>query len=107
MPILTSAASEGSASVFVGRYRGDVFAERVERIFELNRLLVFRSGPIPRILGVLLIVGCPGDPAERVTTQLFPAYEQMVKLLIMVGLGELGIIRSLLIKDATVDPPDA
>lgn len=53
------------------------------------------------------MVGCPGDLADRVTTQLFPAYEQMVKSLILLGLGELLIILWLLIKGATVDPPDA
>jgi hypothetical protein len=60
---------------------------------------------VPRILGVILMVGCPGDLAERVTTRLLPA--QMVKLLIMLGFGELLVMRWLLNKGATVDPPDA
>jgi len=55
------------------------------------------------------MVGCPGDLADRVTTQLFPAYEQMVKSLILLGLGELLIILWLLIKAQPSIPrtPDA
>jgi hypothetical protein len=67
-------------------------------------LLVFRSGFIPRALGVILIVGCVGDVTMSVATLLFPAYEQLVKPLVVLGVGELLIILWLLIKGARNEP---
>lgn len=40
--------------------------------------LVFRSGFIPRILGLLLMVGCFAHLSVSVTSLLFPAYERVV-----------------------------
>jgi hypothetical protein len=69
-------------------------------------LLVFRSGFIPRILGVFLIVACFSDLAISVTCLLFPAYERIVHKLLIFGVGELLIILWLLIKGARVQPLD-
>lgn len=55
-------------------------------------LLVFRSGFIPRILGVLLIVGCFAYLAVSVTSLLFPAYARIVSQLKILAVGELLII---------------
>ncbi|HEV8482040.1 MAG TPA: DUF4386 domain-containing protein [Blastocatellia bacterium] len=69
-------------------------------------LLIFRSGFIPRILGVILIVGCFADLAISVTSLLFPAYEQIVSKLTILGAGDLLIILWLLIKGVRVQPLD-
>jgi hypothetical protein len=70
-------------------------------------LLIFRSGFIPRILGVLLIVGCFADLAISVTSLLFPAYAHIANKLLVLGVGEILIILWLLIKGAKVQPLDA
>ena len=69
-------------------------------------LLVFRSGFIPRILGVFLMIACFADLTISVTSLLFPAYEPMVHKLIILGVGELLIILWLLIKGARAQPLD-
>jgi hypothetical protein len=69
-------------------------------------LLVYRSGFIPRILGVFLIIACFADLAVSATSLLFPAYEGMVHKLMILGVGELLIILWLLIKGARVPPGD-
>lgn len=69
-------------------------------------LLIFRSGSIPRILGVILIVGCFADLTISVTSLLFPAYELIVHKLIILGVGEILIILWLLIKGVRIQPLD-
>jgi hypothetical protein len=69
-------------------------------------LLIFRSGFIPRILGVILIIGCFADLAVSVTSLLFPAYEHGINKLLILGVGEILIILWLLIKGARVQPLD-
>ena len=69
-------------------------------------LLIFRSGFIPRVLGVILIVGCFADLAVSVTSLLFPAYGHIVNKLLVLGVGEILIILWLLIKGAKVQPLD-
>ena len=61
-------------------------------------LLVFRSGFIPRIFGVFLVIACFADLAISVTALLFPAYASTVQKLRALGVGELMIILWLLIK---------
>jgi Domain of unknown function (DUF4386) len=63
-------------------------------------LLVFRSGFIPRVFGVLLIVGCFGHLAVGVTSLLFPAYERTISPLTALALGEILICLWLVIKGA-------
>jgi Domain of unknown function (DUF4386) len=70
-------------------------------------ILLFRSGFIPRILGVILIVGCFADLTMSVTSLLFPAYEQIVHKLTILGSGEILIIFWLLIKGVRAEPMPA
>ncbi len=67
--------------------------------------LIYRSGFIPRILGVLLIVACFAYLAISVTSLLFPVYERIVHKLMVFGVGELLIILWLLIKGVKVQAP--
>jgi hypothetical protein len=69
-------------------------------------LLIFRSRFIPRILGVILIVGCFADLAISATSLLFPAYGHIASKLTILGVGELLIILWLLIKGTRVQPLD-
>lgn len=69
-------------------------------------LLVFRSGFIPRFLGVVLIVGCFADLAVSVVSLLLPAYEQAIQPLRALGFGEILIILWLLMKGAQSEPAD-
>lgn len=71
-------------------------------------VLVFKSGFLPRILGVLLIIACFGYLAISFAHFLSPAYGQIVSRFAMVlTLGELPIMLWLLIKGAKDQPLDA
>ena len=61
-------------------------------------LLVFRSGFIPRVLGVLLIVGSFPYLAVSVTSLLFPAYARIVSRSLVLAIGEILVILWLLVK---------
>jgi len=68
-------------------------------------ILVFRSGFLPRILGVLLIIACFGYVADSVTPLLFPRYVHIVsRFASKLTLGELPIIFWLLIMGAKDQP---
>jgi Domain of unknown function (DUF4386) len=69
-------------------------------------VLVFKSGFLPRILGVLLIAACFGYLAESLTSLLLPSYGDLVNRFvgILEGAGELSIMFWLLIKGAKVQP---
>jgi Domain of unknown function (DUF4386) len=68
-------------------------------------LLVFKSGFLPRILGVFLIIACFGYLSDSFTTLLFPAYVHIVSRYAMVlNFGELPIIFWLLIMGAKDQP---
>ena len=68
--------------------------------------LVFRSGFIPRILGVLLIVGCFPYLAVSVTSLLFPASARAASRLLVLGVGEILIILWLLFVGVQTRPLD-
>ena len=70
-------------------------------------VLVFKSGFIPRILGVFLIIACFGYVASSVTYLLLPHYGQIVSRLMMLleALGEFPIVFWLLVKGVKVQPP--
>jgi hypothetical protein len=68
-------------------------------------LLVMRSGFLPRILGVLLIVNCFAYLAASLTSLLLPTYASVVsRVAIIPETGELWIMLWLLIKGARVEP---
>lgn len=68
-------------------------------------VLVMRSGFLPRILGVLLIVNCFAYLAASLTSLLLPDYASVVSRAILPALtGELWIALWLLIKGAKVQP---
>ena len=64
-------------------------------------LLVFRSDCFPRILGVLLMIGCFGYLFDFLTFFLFPGFDAQISG--VTGLGELCIILWLLIKGVDVE----
>ncbi|MCI0564179.1 MAG: DUF4386 domain-containing protein [Nitrososphaera sp.] len=71
-------------------------------------MLVMRSGFIPRVLGVLLIIAGFGYLSSSFTSLLLPQYEKLVGQFAMVlELGELPIIFWLLIWGAKVKPSGA
>ena len=68
-------------------------------------LLVYRSGFIPRILGVWLIINCFAYLIISFTSLLLPHYKDVVSLTVSPALlGELAIVFWLLIKGAKVQP---
>jgi hypothetical protein len=72
-------------------------------------VLVFRSGFLPRILGVLLIAACFAYLANSLTPLLLPSYEAIVGRIanIPLTLGEPAIILWLLIRGAKDQPLEA
>jgi hypothetical protein len=69
-------------------------------------ILVIRSGFIPRVLGILLIIAAFGYLASSVTFLLLPAYGPIVdRFATKLTLCELPIILWLLIWGANVKPP--
>ena len=69
-------------------------------------LLVFRSGFLPRFIGVWLMINCFGYVALSVIALFFqPYYNTAFKMLQPVLFGELVIMLWLLIKGAKVPPP--
>jgi len=69
-------------------------------------ILVFKSGFLPRILGVLLVIACFGYVASSLTWLLFPAHEAFVFKFAAVaaGAGEGGTMLWLLIRGAKDQP---
>jgi Domain of unknown function (DUF4386) len=68
-------------------------------------LLVFRSGFLPRFIGVWLMINCFGYLVLSMTALFFPAYNDTVFLFLQpVLFGELAIMLWLLIKGAKVAP---
>ncbi len=67
-------------------------------------ILVFRSGFIPRFLGVLLIIACFGWLGISVTSLLFPAYARIANQFTVLAIGEILIILWLVIMGARTTP---
>jgi hypothetical protein len=71
-------------------------------------LLVFRSGFLPRFIGVWLMINCFGYLVLSMTALFCPAYNDTVFLFLQpVLFGELAIMLWLLIKGAKVAPVPA
>lgn len=72
-------------------------------------ILVIRSGFFPKILGVLLIIGCFAYLTVCFTAIVVPAYRQVVDQFAMpfYAIGELSIIIWLLVKGAKIQEPEA
>ena len=72
-------------------------------------VLVYRSGFLPRVLGVLLIAACFGYLADSLTPLLLPGYEHVVGRItnVFLTLGEPAIILWLLIRGAKDQPLQA
>jgi len=71
-------------------------------------ILVIKSGFLPRILGILLIVAGCAYLTSSVTSIVLPEYRQVVSQVMMpLYLGEVPIIFWLLIKGAKVPQPQA
>jgi Domain of unknown function (DUF4386) len=69
-------------------------------------LLVFRSGFLPRFIGVWLMINCFGYVALSITALFFPAYyEAAFRMAQPVLFGELAIMLWLLIKGAKIPVP--
>ena len=67
-------------------------------------LLVYKSGFIPRVLGVLLIVGCFGQLISFLSIFLFPGYSTILTPIAeTIMLGELPIFLWLLIKGVNLE----
>ena len=68
-------------------------------------ILVYRSGFLPRILGVLLIINCFAYLVNSLTSLLVPHYGPAVfKLMVLPETGQLWIALWLLIKGVKVQP---
>jgi hypothetical protein len=69
-------------------------------------ILLFRSGFLPRILGVLLIAACFGYLADSLTSLLLPSYQHVVGQIadVPLTLGEPAVILWLLIRGAKDQP---
>ncbi len=67
-------------------------------------ILVFRSGFIPRILGIFLIIACFGWLAISATSLLLPAYSRIANQFTALAIGELLIILWLVIMGARNAP---
>ena len=69
-------------------------------------LLVYKSGFVPKVLGVLLIVGCFGHLISFLSTFLFPDYSAiLIPISETVMVGELPIFLWLLIKGVKDQKP--
>lgn len=67
-------------------------------------LLVYKSGFVPKVLGVLLIVGCFGHLLSPLSTFLFPDYSAiLIPISETAMIGELPIFLWLLIKGVNVE----
>jgi len=65
--------------------------------------LVYKSGYFPRVLGVLLMIGCFGFLIDFFIFFLLPSYEGIMRVF---GLSEWLFCRWLLLKGVKVQPSD-
>ena len=92
---------------FLDLYTGGVFIAQIFWglwLFPLG-YLVYKSGFLPRILGVLLILGCFGYVLDSLAFMLFPSYQETVAMLAMGPnfISEFALFLWLLIKGVNVE----
>jgi len=92
---------------FLDLYTGGVFIAQIFWglwLFPLG-YLVFKSGFLPKILGVLLMIGCFGYVIDALAFMLFPDYQETVALVVMVPnfISEFALFLWLLIKGVNVE----
>jgi hypothetical protein len=70
--------------------------------------LVYKSGYFPRVLGIMLMIGCFGYLADLVATYLSPGFESSLSpyLLLPAALAEISVLLWLLVKGANVEQQD-
>jgi hypothetical protein len=70
--------------------------------------LVYKSGYFPRVLGIMLMIGCFGYLADLVAVFSSPGLESSLSpfLALPAGLAEIAFMLWLLVKGATVHPQD-
>jgi hypothetical protein len=70
--------------------------------------LVYRSGYFPKVLGVLLMIGCFGYLADLFIHFLAPGIAESIELLVVApaAIGELSFVAWLLIKAVPAREPD-
>lgn len=70
--------------------------------------LVIKSGLIPKVLGVLLMIGCFSYLADSSVAILIPKYKATTEILLLpLGIGEISMIFWLLFKGVTDQKPAA
>ena len=107
LSVLGQAQREALAMLFLDLHRYGYVVGWIFGIFHFHfGILVFRSGFLPRILGVLLIAACFGYLAVSLTPFLLPGYANIVGRFasIPLTLGEPAIILWLLIMGAKDQP---
>jgi hypothetical protein len=108
LSVFAQGQSEAMAMVFLRLYsQGNIVNQIFWGLWLLPfGILVFKSGFIPRILGVLLIIACFGYVASSVIYLLAPHYGPIVSRFMMMleALGELPIVFWLLVKGVKVQP---
>jgi hypothetical protein len=107
LAVLDTAQRNALAMLFIRLHSQGIFTDEIfwgVWLFPFG-LLVFRSGFLPRVLGVWLMINCFGYVALSVIALFFqPYYDAAFKMLQPVFFGELAIMLWLLIKGAKVPP---
>lgn len=106
---LAPAAMQAGVSAELSTYRnGQLMAQIFWGLWLLPfGLLVYRSGFLPKVLGVVLMMGCAGYVTHFVATLLLPGYPDMaiVRWIRMpAGIGEMGIAVWLAVRGAGRTP---
>ena len=110
LSVLDKRQLEAMAMLFLGLHSYGYVVGWIFGIFHFHfGMLVFRSGFLPRILGVLLMAACFGYLAVSLAPFLLPGHENIVGRFasIPLTLGEPSIILWLLIMGAKDQPLDA
>lgn len=100
---LTSDQLHGQVRLFLDLRQSGILLTQVFWglwLFPLG-LLVFRSGFLPRLLGILLVIGCAGYVIDSVTLLLFPGFDATISQFTFIG--ELLLPLWLLIKGVNLE----